>query len=220
MKKYYLLVMLNLSLFIGVPLVKATIVDISQIGTVTVQPIYDGKTVAGGNLNVYQVATVIYKDGPKAYQIQPAFSTVNLVLEDDTLEQKNAEYASQLLPLAASAPVFKEVETIADAGAVFDNMSQGLYLFVQTQAAPGYEAMKPFLLTLPKDGQLEVSAIEKMSPLVAKPTEPDTVIPDKGKQRDKELPFTGQIWWPIPVLLVLGIGLILLSFGGHRRHED
>lgn len=219
MKKYFLLWAMVFSLVLGGKIVRASVLDINQVGSVTIEPTYAGQIVEGGNLKVYQVATVIYKDGPKAYQIQPVFSAANLLLDDANLDQLNAEYASRLQSLAASAPVFKDIETIPATGVVIEELPQGLYLFLQTQAAPGYELMKPFLLTLPKDGKLNVEATEKMSPLNAQPRKPTTVIPNKTKQRDKELPFTGQIWWPIPILVVVGIGLILLSFRGGKSHK-
>ena len=36
-------------------------------------------------------------------------------------------------------------------------------------------------------------------------------------KNEKELPLTGQLWWPVPVLLL--VGLVLFGLGRHLRNE-
>ncbi len=40
---------------------------------------------------------------------------------------------------------------------------------------------------------------------------------EKKKKKDKELPLTGQLWWPVPVLLF--VGLALFGLGRQLRNE-
>ena len=54
--------------------------------------------------------------------------------------------------------------------------------------------------------------------LVSSVQEGNTVIltnTAKKLHKEKELPYTGQLWWPVPILMVLGIFLIVLG----RKHE-
>ena len=54
--------------------------------------------------------------------------------------------------------------------------------------------------------------------------EKDTIIltntgnyTDKVEEKDEELPNSGQLWWPVPVLLF--VGLVLFGLGRHLRNE-
>lgn len=42
--------------------------------------------------------------------------------------------------------------------------------------------------------------------------------PTPGKKTDTKLPQTGQLWWPVPVLL--SVGLLLVLIGVLRRRRD
>lgn len=55
--------------------------------------------------------------------------------------------------------------------------------------------------------------------------EKDTIIltntgnyTDKVEEKDEELPNSGQLWWPVPVLLF--VGLVLFGLGRHLKNEE
>lgn len=55
--------------------------------------------------------------------------------------------------------------------------------------------------------------------------EKDTIIltntgnyTDKVEKKDEELPDSGQLWWPVPVLLF--VGLVLFGLGRHLKNEE
>ena len=98
---------------------------------------------------------------------------------------------------------------------------------VQTKAANGYEAVKPFLVSVPMNENgtyaYDVDATPKMSTLTetepthSTPTTPTTSV-------EPTLPQTGQLSWPVPVLAMFG--LLLFSIGwaprfgkGKKTHE-
>jgi hypothetical protein len=100
----------------------------------------------------------------------------------------------------------------------FTKLPQGLYLVVQTQASHGYEAIKPFLVSIPlPDGDswiYDVDATPKVGATI--PDTPDTPdTPDKPDVPDTPdkpvLPQTGQLNWPVPVLACCGV--LLFSVG-------
>lgn len=41
---------------------------------------------------------------------------------------------------------------------------------------------------------------------------------DKVEKKDEELPNSGQLWWPVPVLLF--VGLVLFGLGRHLKNEE
>ena len=108
----------------------------------------------------------------------------------------------------------------------FPELSHGLYLVVQVKAASGYEAVQPFLVTVPmlEDGHYvyDVNAYGKIALKKAKTdpagrtptgTVPGGTVPGGG------LPQTGQLNWPIPVLALAGCILILIGRACRRKND-
>lgn len=98
----------------------------------------------------------------------------------------------------------------------FDNLKLGLYLIVQTKDVSGYERITPFLVSVPlwdKDHYLyeinvsEKFEIKKTSSSPGTPSTPGTS--ETTNQPNGKLPQTGQVNWPMPVLLTLGLALIV-----------
>lgn len=190
-------------------------VKAQETGTVTIQPTYDRQAVTGGDMAVYQVARLA-EDDPFAYALLPAFAEAQISLTASDVSANSAAYAERLSAEVTKAkPVF-QTAAIPSEGVTISGLEQGIYLFVQSRAAEGYEVLKPFLLTVPKDGQYTITAVEKMSPLTAKPR---TVTPDPTARRARELPFTGQLWWPVYLLLISGIICLSLSFTKRRSPQ-
>lgn len=104
-------------------------------------------------------------------------------------------------------------------GIVANNLPQGIYLFIQTKTAQGYELMSPFILSIPKDGKYDITAFEKMSPLNAKPKKEETITPTVAHQTKGKLPFTGQVWWPIPILIMSGLLYLIIALKWRRRRD-
>ena len=61
---------------------------------------------------------------------------------------------------------------------------------------------------------------EETEPATEPSTEPDTEPTQPPKPEEPELPQTGMLWWPIPVLAVLGLVLMIIGVVMKRGAED
>lgn len=136
----------------------------------------------------------------------------NTVLWDE-LAVSMADYAKDSKPLCSGM--------VAHQSCPFSDLKCGLYLVV------GHEitvdnityTSKPFLLILPEyadDGtwNYNVTAFPKSGSAEKQPDNPpDTppTPPDNPPDTPNKLPQTGQLWWPVPVLLFSGIVCVLVG---------
>ena len=100
----------------------------------------------GGELTLYQVAAVKRTGGNLSYAYTGDFTGCGVVLgdlSDSTLADQLAKYLPTVPAVAAQQNV--DEEGYAD----FTKLPQGLYLVMQTEASHGYEAIKPFLVSIP-----------------------------------------------------------------------
>lgn len=236
--KYYLMVLCTcLSLLLGTGEVYAQDYNLNQTGTVTITPRYKDKDVVGGNMLVYQIAKRDEQKEKDNYIINKDFSKVEINLDRESIEKNSRIYAKYLLKSTKTANTYKSIENIQRNGVKFEGLEQGVYLFVQTRPADGYELMSPFLLIVPDNGNFSVSAIEKMSPKVGRDGKRDTVVPDKKDNKkdlnkdstkmqdrkgssDNNLPQTGQIWWHVYLLAFVGLTLVIISFVRVRKNNE
>lgn len=190
--------------------------DESQKGSVTVEM----KDVTGGSLAIYQVGVIRTEDNLSFYaktESMEAFPDSYDDIHSAVLAENIAAYIADhhVEPNAVAANT--------DGKAIFANLDLGLYLIVQTEASEGYEPLKPFLISVPmeKNGQYQydVSAEGKFE--LYKESEPDIPVPPDVPNPD--IPNTGQLKWPIPVLTVVGLGLLslgwILRFGKKYNYE-
>ena len=79
---------------------------------------------------------------------------------------------------------------------------------VQTKKSPENASFAPFLFSLPDaDGNYQVKASPKPSVTVSKKDKPDK----PSGVNSGRLPQTGQLWWPVPVLLLAGLLLVIIG---------
>jgi hypothetical protein len=202
-----------------------TMPDLTQKGSLTFRMDVDGVPLDGGKLNLYYVATVELVS-EKVYDFRLLDALVRgggtldtQALYDGVQAQRLLGCAQEVLEGYLSAP-------IAAGRAQFSDLEAGLYLIWQRpeDATAGYAAIAPFLISVPKwqDGQytLQVVADPKV-PFETEPTEPppSTTPPPPPPP---ELPQTGQLNWPVPVMAVTGALLIIVGWilcAGRKRCE-
>lgn len=151
--------------------------DLSRVGSVSVT-MQDPETLApvgGGALTLFRVADVhVENDADYSFALTDEFagseeSLVNLA--DADLPDRLASYAQKM----EAAGVVRVIDRTGVA--CFDGLRPGLYLLVQHQAADGYYAIAPFLVSVPlEEGGAyvyDVNATPKMELLSQAPPEPD-----------------------------------------------
>lgn len=220
MRKHFISGLLALLLLLGLPLSAAAhaVPDESRNGhcSITVSMTYKGKAVRGGKLALYKVGDVAENDGN--YSFVPVKAIRGDIPEFGDIE--SPELAGKLAKLEKKlTPVTADPVTVGkDGKATFSNLTFGLYLVVQKTAASGYRKIAPFLVSVPylyrDEYQYELTSQPKTDlEQEVKPTSPPSSGGGGGK-----LPQTGQLWWPVPLLICAGLGCI--AVGLFRRRED
>lgn len=185
--------------------------DETKTGSISAAMTYENEAVGGGSLTLYKVGDVAQDDGNYSFTLSEDFAASGVSLEDI----EAAGLADTLAAYAQEAGLSGVTIDIASDGTwSASGLELGLYLLVQYDPAEGFEAIAPFLVSVPlyEDGVYvyDVSAQPKLGTL----TEEETTTPaTPTTTTDTTLPQTGQLNWPIPVLTVLGLALILGGWG-------
>ena len=206
-------------------------VDPDKKGSIIVATLNaDKKAIVGGTVTLCQVAE-LSEDAQKYVFTKDFESFKDPIAKDSDLTPELAE------KLAAKAKTLKNLPTkeIGSKGYVeFEDLPVGLYVVFQEKAAKGYKAIKPFLVSVPfreEDGKLNyrVNAIPKPEVAEKEPTPTPTQTPSKTPTPTPpgntppsgggKLPQTGQLWWPVPVLVICGLFLFLLGLRIKRRNS-
>ena len=135
----------------------------------------------GGELTLYQVAAVKRTGGDLSYAYTGDFAGCGVPLGDLSA----STLADRLVKYLPAVPTVATQQDVNEEGyADITKLPQGLYLVVQTKASHGYEAIKPFLVSIPLpdgDGWIyDVDATPKVGATI--PETPDT--PDTPEQPD------------------------------------
>lgn len=217
MKKRVLSLILVLALVCAAA-VTATAVDVpdmSKKGTITIIMHKGADLIPGGTLTVYRVGGIHEDDGN--YSFVPTGEFVNCVEEFEDVQ--SPALARQLADFAAERELTGSTEAVdADGLATFADLELGLYLVVQHTAAPGYSKAEPFLIGVP---QIELGMYiydVDASPKVDVERVPETT--DDAFASGDNLPQTGQLFWPIPLLAVLGMGFIVLGIALKKKSSE
>lgn len=173
----------------------------------------NGKVLSGARFDVYRVADVsedatftasgAFADYPKEINgLQGADKW-------DKLAQELLSYAKKTKPTVSG--------TIGGNGTcAFQDLPTGLYLVVghDWQVGNVTYRCKPFAISLPQRNadtaawDYNVDAAPKAGTPTQKPTPP----PD--------LPQTGMLWWPVPVMLCAGVALLAVGVVCRRRGKQ
>ncbi len=194
-----------------------------------------GEPVPGGTLTLYKVADIVKTDTGYEFQALPAFAgevtneRLNEQLSHHDLDV-NHQLSRMLMDYAQKQNLPGETETVPDNGTVDfttkgHDISLGLWLVTQPEAAPGYEAMPPFLISLPRaiyTGDSDVPVYEY--DVVATPKSDPKKLPatppknDPPQKPGKTPTFAETGWMQYTGLLLLSlVFIVLLLFNRHKE---
>ena len=181
------------------------LIDMEETGSVIVLMEYQDQAVSGGTLTIYHVATPIWTGNQYVFEHTQPFANCDLPLTDLLNKELTAQYSEFAID---NALVGMTERIDMDGQARFDDLPLGLYLIVQEEAAAGYFPFEPFFICVPmqgKDGWIyDVDATPKIDlEREPQPDEPPT---------PPDIPDTGQLKWPIPVLAIAGVVLFALGW--------
>lgn len=197
-----------------------------EIGTNS-QPVTDD----GGNLEIYRIADIQSDDEGYYYHVLPDFEEWREKDESNDLsqykgnegqeefEENNAEWAEELASYVAEnsiEPFNTDPDYFTKGYLEISGLEGGVYLMMQTEAVKGYEKLSPFLVAVSKEdergGVIEArSKMAKLEKIDQKETTPDNPKPTPPTHTGDKLPQTGQLWWPIPILIAAGVLLIVVG---------
>lgn len=223
MKKHLISALLALLVLLCLPLSAAAahpVPDESQDGhcSITITMTYKGKAVPGGTLALYKVGDVQEDDGNYSFvpvkAIQSDISEFGNI-ESSDLPGKLAKLEKKLTPVTTKPVTIDKNGTVT-----FSNLEFGLYLVVQKTAASGYGKTSPFLVSVPYlyKGEYKYNVTSQPKTDLEREVKP-TTPPSSGGGGGK-LPQTGQLWWPVPVLVCMGLGCIAVGLIRRREAGD
>lgn len=209
--------------------------DFTKKGSITIQWKYQETVVPDGALRAYRIAAVKEDDGDFTFLPLAGFGGKKFTADSLTPELAK-ELAGMVKSTAAIAPTSSK-----DGVVTFEKLQLGLYLIVQTRSAAGYQDISPFLVSVPMwDTDHYVYEINAKEKFQLKKTTDSTQKPDTDDKNNSSggtgggsssggtstggsssggntLPQTGQLNWPIPVLLLGGTVLIVGGVALRRR---
>lgn len=192
--------------------------DFDRPGSISIVMTHNDKPIAGGSLTIYRVADVVSQNGDMQFAYTTDFAGCSIAVT----ELNSAQLPEELARIAVARNVPCTTRKLDAQGKVrFEDLKIGLYLVVQQEAAPGYTKVNPFLVSVPQNEGgsyvYDVDAAPKNIP------EPE-VIPTEPTKPDDNLPQTGQINWPVPMMAVTGILLLVagccLWLSGKREQDE
>lgn len=195
--------------------------QLDRLCSITVTTRRGDVPVQGGSLSLWRVGEVAQEDGNFFFRPTGDFSACGESFEE---LEADGELAARLYGFIRQEGLtgLAEKELGPEGTATFEALPVGLYLVAQPQAAAGYEPLAPFLVSLPymENGtyQYDLSALPKPElEREPQPTQPPATEP---KPDDPDLPLTGQLWWPVPLLACGGLLLFTVGLVLKRRPED
>lgn len=214
----------------------AEMLDADQKGSLTISPqSADGKAVSG-TFEIFKVATAAADGNGWHFQWAKGYEGTDHALGTQTGDLSDS-YRNQLVSLLkdkvdARKPTQKSQS--ASKTTTFSDLSVGLYYVRMTGVQSGYDTISPFLVSIPtagSDGSLiyNVTANSKAGRAQKESggtsgststTSTKTPSGSSGSSPTETLPQTGQLWWPVFVLIAAGAVLVLAGVVRRRSGKN
>jgi hypothetical protein len=182
-----------------------TVVDMDMKGSISVRVAFEGKALEGLKLNCIKVADLVLNEN--AYHYECVYDRSIIFTAQNIQDTDHPQRMLELVKKGTAKPLS---ETVTQNSIVkFTDLYPGMYLIYQTEKFTTDEAdyiISPFLVTIPYDGKYDVDATSKPAlDLIPQETEPTDPPPP-------DVPQTGQLEWPIPVMACGGMAFFILGW--------
>ena len=170
---------------------------------------YDGKNVDSGTLSAIKIASIAEDSGNYFFRQE----VTGIRLENITSATSAAQQQKFYIANKSTYNFISQTQDVQKGKAIFTNLSTGLYLIVQNQAADGFHKMDSFLVSLPytENGTYQYHVTAEIKSELERP-EPDPTEPSSPPPKDPYLPQTSQLNWPIPLMAIAGLSLFSLGW--------
>ena len=175
---------------------------------------YAGEDITGGTLTAVRIGYVDEDDGNYCFR---------QVMTNEALEELSPALSNELADFyynnKDNYDFYTQTQPVVNGKATFSGLSVGLYLIVQNEAAEGFSKLSPFLVSIPymEDGQYQYHLTAAVKSELEREPEPTPTPPPPSPPPN--LPHTGQLNWPVPVLATAGLGLFVLGFVLRKKEE-
>lgn len=199
--------------------------DLTKKGSLEFTMDVDGVPLNTGFLNMYYVAGIfLVEDDRYDFRLVQTLADAGAKLDTkdlyDGVQAKNLlKVADRVLPDYLRAP-------IQEGKAAFSDLDAGLYLVWQAEedASEGYAAIHPFLISVPRWQNGNYTLYVEADPKVPFETTP-TTPPPPPPPPPPDIPQTGRLKWPVPVMAVAGVTLFAVGWflclrGKRMEHEE
>lgn len=218
MRKYLVTFLMILSLLFTLParVHAAEVPDLDQRGSITVSVHLGNEAVSGGTMTLYRVGDVVENEGDYSF-----IPTENFAGWGDTFSDIESPEVAKSLADYEHKLSGETKEINAEGQVKFEDLEPGLYLVVQDEAAEGYSKANPFLVSLPYwdeensvyvydvDGRTKAELIREVEKESSKGG--STSGSGSSGHSSGKLPQTGQLWWPVPMLIFAGLLCIVVG---------
>lgn len=169
---------------------------------------YEGEDVTGGTLTAVKIGYVDEDDGNYFFSQE----ITGEFIEDISSPEAAAAMKEFYEENKDTYEFYTQTQSVKNGKATMTDMPTGLYLVYQQWAANGYRRLKPVLVSIPymQDGQYQYHLTANIKAELER--EPVPYNPPPTEPPDPELPQTGQLNWPIPVLVMVGLILFLVGW--------
>ena len=206
--KWMVGILLSMTMFTGV--------HAEETGSLTLQCHINGEEgkhyFAGDTYAIIPVADLVLDEGNAEYVMREGYEEYSC----DWSELSSSELKDIASEMKETADFTTALQAMTDSKGelCFDTLEPALYLVDRVETAVENEAysVDPMLISVPAFAENEWEYEVVTTPKFSKVPLPDE--PEESEKPDGELPATGQLKWPVPLMAIggatfIGIGLFL-----------
>lgn len=185
-------------------------IDFERTGSLSVTMSCSHGYKSGGNVALYRIADLKWINDNYKFEYTEDFKDCQIPLNNLNADGLGDSFNNYVI----EKQIVVDRSILYDGTVVYNNLPLGLYLVVHEEATEGFTTALPFIITLPMSDGIEWQYDVDASPKVE--------IKHSIIVGPPDIPQTGQVKWPVPVMAALGviifaIGLVLCFKRSNRE---